>query len=138
MDATVTVDFRGDIAVLRMNTPENRMNLLLISAVDEALDRIERSNATALVTIGTGKFYSNGMTAEDFYIKDLTASYRMLKKWNQLTTRMLIFPMPTVAAINGKKCFDRDSLKVMKSDMYSDAVSCLTTFHTPESTSSKL
>ncbi|XP_077868977.1 uncharacterized protein LOC144359956 [Saccoglossus kowalevskii] len=38
----------------------------------------------------------------------------------------------------GKKCFDRDSLKVMKSDMYSDAVSCLTTFHTPESTSSKL
>ncbi|XP_006812299.2 uncharacterized protein LOC102805250 [Saccoglossus kowalevskii] len=101
MDATVTVDFRGDIAVLRMNTPENRMNLLLISAVDEALDRIERSNATALVTIGTGKFYSNGMTAEDFYIKDLTASYRMLKKWNQLTTRMLIFPMPTVAAING-------------------------------------
>ena len=61
--------------------------------------------AQVLVTTGTGKFYSNGMD-----LKWMTALARAGKEqeiWDglqdvtTLLARILTFPMPTVAALNG-------------------------------------
>ncbi|XP_070539824.1 uncharacterized protein [Ptychodera flava] len=59
------------------------------------------TKAEALITVGVGKFYSNGMDLNWLGQQDtktLEVYYRLL---HQLYIRILTFPMPTIAAING-------------------------------------
>ena len=63
--------------------------------------------AQVLVTTGTGKFYSNGMDLQWF--TPLSKAGKEQKIWDilkdvtSLIARILTFPMPTIAAINGKR-----------------------------------
>jgi len=92
----------GDVYVLCVNDGENRLNRKSIAAWNAALDEVENAGTPrALVTTGTGKFYSNGldldwMTADG---KDQTEAF--MKSVHALFARMLCFPAITVAAING-------------------------------------
>ena len=52
----------GDVFILRMDGGENRFGAQALSAWNEALDQVEKvEGPKALVTTGTGKFYSNGL-----------------------------------------------------------------------------
>ena len=52
----------GDVFVLRMDYGENRFLPNKIDAWNTALDEVEKvGKPSALVTTGTGKFYSNGL-----------------------------------------------------------------------------
>jgi enoyl-CoA hydratase/carnithine racemase len=71
-----------------------------LNTVNGFLDRIESGEAKALVTTGSGKFYSNGLDLDwlaahsdqgDWYIDQVQL----------LLARVLVAPVPTVAAING-------------------------------------
>ncbi|MGW4844280.1 enoyl-CoA hydratase/isomerase family protein [Nocardia brasiliensis] len=80
---------------------ENRFNPEWIAALDAILDEATTTGGpAALVTTGTGKFYSTGAdlawAAEhpddiDAYLTDL----------QRLLARILTLPIPTVAAVNG-------------------------------------
>ena len=90
------------IHVLRMQTGENRFNRVSLDALNDALDRVERSDfPTALVTCGEGKFYSNGLDLDWMAGAGQQAAIDNVQAVHALLGRMLTFPVITVAALNG-------------------------------------
>lgn len=96
------IDLRrdGDVYVLRMDAGENRFHAGTLAGWSQALDEVEKAEGPkALVTTGTGKFYSNGLDLEVMGASDDPAGY--LASVLDLIGRVLVFPAYTVAAING-------------------------------------
>jgi enoyl-CoA hydratase/carnithine racemase len=52
------------------------------------------------VTIGTGKFYSNGLDL-DWLMANGSSADQYIADVQELFARVLAFPMPTIAAVNG-------------------------------------
>ncbi len=87
------------VAVLTFGDDENRFSPHWLDEAEAALDEVARAG-TPLVSVGAGKFYSNGLDLEwaqahpdDFvpYVARVEA----------LLARFLALPVPTVAAVNG-------------------------------------
>jgi len=80
---------------------ENRFSPELLAVMSELLDEVEASSGdAALVTTGTGKFYSNGLDLDWLGAHgDQAASY--VGTIQSLFSRILTFPMVTVAALQG-------------------------------------
>lgn len=107
IDGEVTVTFHGNVALITMDRGENRFNSSFMDAMQTALDKVESNpDAEVLITTGKGKFYSNGLDLgylgsqkhragrEDFGFEFKTKLFHLL-------TRIVEFPLVTVAAING-------------------------------------
>ncbi len=94
---------QGDVFVLRFEAPENRFRPDEVAAWHAALDRVEAAGSpAALVTTGTGKFYSNGLDLEWLLAKaDPAERSGYIPGVLGLMARILTFPTITVAAING-------------------------------------
>jgi len=96
----------GDVFVLNLGEKgradtENRFSPDFLAAVAQLLDEVEASSGdAALVTTGTGKFYSNGLDLGWLGAHgDQAASY--VGTIQALFSRILTFPMVTVAALQG-------------------------------------
>ena len=94
------LEITDDIAVLSLGDDENRFSPEWLVTVDGFLDRVESGEAKALVTTGDGKFYSNGLDL------DWLAAHSDQGDWyvdqvQRLLARILVAPVPTVAAVNG-------------------------------------
>ena len=114
----------GDVFVLTMDEGENLFNPTSLARLHELLDQVEGvSGPAALVTTGTGKFYSNGLDLESLSDSDTEINLgQMALESQKLMARLLVFPRPTVAAINGH-CFAAGAMvslchdiRVMRSD----------------------
>jgi len=103
---TCRLDRRGDVFVLTLCDGENRFDPDTVAAIESALDAVEHSSGrAALVTTGEGKFFSNGLALE-WMLRgesegDPGRSQRTLEAVYALLARVLTFPLPTVAAVNG-------------------------------------
>jgi len=99
----VTVDVgEGGIAVVRMQLGENRFNPDTLGGLEAALDQVEAiEGPAALVLTGDGKFFSNGLDLEWLGSADDDGRRQTLSRVYKLFSRLLAFPAPTVAAING-------------------------------------
>jgi enoyl-CoA hydratase/carnithine racemase len=92
----------GDVFVLTMKSGENRFNRDVVDALNRALDEVEGSEGpAALVTMGEGKFYSNGLDLDWLTHQPLDDIGAFLADFERLFARVLQFPMITVAALNG-------------------------------------
>jgi enoyl-CoA hydratase/carnithine racemase len=102
---TCRLDRRGDVFVLTLCDGENRFNPDTVAAIQSALDEVEQSTGrAALVSTGEGKFFSNGLALEWMMqgnSEDPGRSHRTLEAVYALLARVLTFPLPTVAAVNG-------------------------------------
>lgn len=96
---TVTVERDGSIAVLTLGDDENRFSPEWLDTVNSHLTDIE-NNADALVTVGTGKFYSNGLDL-DWLSANSSRGDWYIEAVQGLLARLLTFARPTVAAVNG-------------------------------------
>ncbi|TDC49876.1 enoyl-CoA hydratase/isomerase family protein [Actinomadura sp. KC345] len=91
----------GDVFVLRFDAGENRFSPGFLGAAEGALDSLEKNDGpAALVTVGTGKFYSNGLDL-DWLGANQEKFEDYLRRIHGLYARVLSLPMPTVAALNG-------------------------------------
>jgi Delta3-Delta2-enoyl-CoA isomerase len=98
----VELDRQDGVFVLRMNQGENRFNVESVRALNAALDSVEHSpEPTALVTTGSGKFYSNGLDLEWIAQQPPADIQPFIGQVHELLARMLTFPVITVAAVNG-------------------------------------
>ena len=103
---TCRLDRRGDVFVLTLCDGENRFDPGTVAAIQSALDEVEQSTGrAALVVTGEGKFFSNGLALE-WMLRgesegDPGRSQRTLEAVYGLLARVLTFPLPTVAAVNG-------------------------------------
>ena len=90
------------IAVVRMGLGENRFNPDTLDGLEAALDQVEAiEGPAALVLTGEGKFFSNGLDLEWLGGADDDGRRQTLSRVYRLFARLLAFPAPTVAAING-------------------------------------
>ena len=102
MTGPVAVTRDGDVTVLRMTTEEGRFNPAMISAINTALDEVEASSSPAAVVLtGDGKFFSNGLDLEWMSSAPDKDADGLLHSVHELFARVLVFPTPTVAAVNG-------------------------------------
>jgi enoyl-CoA hydratase/carnithine racemase len=92
----------GAVFVLTMRDGENRFNARFVAAWSSALDTIERAGGpAALVTTGTGKFYSNGLDLDWLTGAGADGGAAFIRSFLALLGRFLALPLPTIAAING-------------------------------------
>ncbi|WP_072807220.1 enoyl-CoA hydratase/isomerase family protein [Rhodococcoides yunnanense] len=97
----------GDVHLLFLGTkdsaenPENRFHPEWIDATHALLDEVEAtSGPSALVTTATGKFFTNGLDT-DWLFANLDRITWYLDRVHTLYTRLLTFPMATIAAVQG-------------------------------------
>ncbi|MBX3705728.1 MAG: enoyl-CoA hydratase/isomerase family protein [Pseudomonadales bacterium] len=97
----------GDVFTLTMNAGENRWNTAFVRAFARALDEVEASTgAAALVTASaSNKFFSNGLDLD--WVRDPAAHPDAGPRdpfgdeFMKLMARVITFPIPTIAAVNG-------------------------------------
>jgi len=102
-------EFRLDekVAVLTMNDGENRFNPPFLTAFLEALDRIEADTdaRSLVVTASHKKIFCNGIDLDwlgpVIQKGDRESANHFFHTMNQLFKRILLYPMPTIAAISG-------------------------------------
>ncbi len=103
-DALAQIEALDSVRILRMrHDPDNRFSAPFIKALNLALDEIEADGSarSAVITGARDKYFSNGL--------DLTwIAGRTVQEWGPflesfvfLLDRVLTFPKPLVAAING-------------------------------------
>jgi len=98
------IDLRreGEVFVLRMDAGENRFHPDFVRACNAALDEVERTDGPkALVTTGSGKFYSNGLDLDWMLGEGSGHANEYLHSVLAVIGRVLVFPAFTVAAVNG-------------------------------------
>lgn len=96
------VNIDGTCVILRMEQGENRINPEFVEGFHKALDRaLSYEAATCLVTIGDGKFYSNGLDLERMAAMSYLELASFASDVQRLLARLLTFPLVTVAALNG-------------------------------------
>ncbi len=115
---------RGHVFVLTMDQGDNRFNAASLADLERILDEVEHTaGPAALVTTGTGKFYSNGLDLDWVMQDDSEWDLATLaQRAHALFARTLAFPRPTIAAINGH-CFAAGAMwslahdvRIMRSD----------------------
>lgn len=96
--------YLGDEGVeLSETNPENRFSPDWVEAVHARLDEIEQQaagSAAALVVTATGKFFSNGLDVM-YILANVGELPAYLDRVHTVFSRLLTFPMTTVAAVNG-------------------------------------
>lgn len=97
----VNISNNGPIWTLDLGEDENRFSPDWLKAVDAALDELEASTEpAALVTLGRGKFYSNGLDL-DWLGQNFDQHEAYVEQVQALFARILTLPVSTVAAVNG-------------------------------------
>ena len=105
--ALIEYELDENVAVVTMNSGENRFNLAFLDEFLSVLDTIENNtDANALVVRSSHeKIFSNGIDLDwlvPFIQKnDADTAKKFLYTMNSLFKRLLIYPMPTIAAITG-------------------------------------
>jgi enoyl-CoA hydratase/carnithine racemase len=97
----IELETRGDVRVLHLRAGENRFNRSSVDAIHAALDEVVAVvGPVALVTVGEGKFFSNGLDL-DWMLADGASDAAFLDDVHAMLQRFLGLDLITVAAING-------------------------------------
>ncbi|ESP05131.1 hypothetical protein LOTGIDRAFT_227826 [Lottia gigantea] len=96
----VSVSFRNGIGIINFGEGEKRLSLDFVRCYSEALDEVERNTeCKAVISTASGKFFSNGLDLQ--YLRSGNNREEYLNTIKQFLTRILTFPIPTLAALNG-------------------------------------
>lgn len=99
----------GIVAVITMDEGENRFDLEVVQLWHRLIDEVAaKEGPLALVTTGTGKFYSNGLNL-DWLAANREQAREFLHELNRLWGRVLGLDCHTTAAVNGH-CFGAGAL----------------------------
>jgi enoyl-CoA hydratase/carnithine racemase len=117
-----TLERDGAVFVLDLGDTENRFNSESIAELAGLLDEVEGGEGPkALVVKATGKYWSNGLDL-DWMMADPERAGPLLAGVHALFARVLVMPLPTVAAITGH-CYAAGAMlsvahdiKVMRAD----------------------
>jgi enoyl-CoA hydratase len=98
----VEFEERGAVAVIRMvRGKANALSAELVTALLDALDRLERGPARAGVFTGQGSAFCAGVDLPALVEGGPDSVRRFLPLFARLLERLAAFPLPLVAAVNG-------------------------------------
>ena len=96
------IEANDGVRVLRLGDGLNAFDAGFVGELDDALATIEAdADATMLVTVASGKHFSNGFDLEFLGSLELEDLMKFMDRTSAALARILVFPIPTVAAING-------------------------------------
>lgn len=96
------IEARGGVRVLHLGDGLNQFDDSFVAALGQALDEIEADDdATAFVTTASGKHFSNGFDLQFLGSQSIDDLKAFLDRTSRTLARILVFPVPTVAAMNG-------------------------------------
>lgn len=103
----VSYQLQDHIAIITLNSGENRFNPEFLSAFLKILDEIEHKTEaqTLIVTSAHEKIFSNGIDLEwlvpVIQRNDIVTAKAFFYQLNSLFKRLITYPLVTIAAING-------------------------------------
>lgn len=98
----VTLEERDAVAILRLNRPPaNAFCLELAREIEAVLDSQAVKTATALVLVGTGRFFSGGLDLNIVPSYSPEQQREFLGLLNRVIGALYAIPVPVVGAING-------------------------------------
>ncbi|MCB0861914.1 MAG: enoyl-CoA hydratase/isomerase family protein [Solirubrobacterales bacterium] len=110
-----TLSREGDVYLLNLGDGENRFNPDRNSAIEELLGKVEAApSPRALVTVASGKVWSNGLDLEWFQANPERVQ-EALDQTERLIAAFLAAGVPTVAAIQGH-CFAGGAMLALAHD----------------------
>ncbi|RUS75836.1 hypothetical protein EGW08_016405 [Elysia chlorotica] len=116
--AGLELHYVHDIAIIVMDRGENRLNTQFLDGFNELMDDVESNpSCKGLITTGKGKFYSNGLDLD--WLSNLSSPELLQEFFTKLPRwllRILLFPLPTLAALNGH-CFAGGALVAFAHDL---------------------
>jgi len=95
------------VAIITMNSDENRFNPTFLKGFKKVLDQVERESRVRTVVVRSAheKIFTNGIDLEwlvpVIQKNDLKTAKKFFYQMNDLFKRLLTYPMVTIAAING-------------------------------------
>ncbi len=92
------------VAIIKLNRPQvlNAMNKKLWLDLEDALqDALEDTDIKAVIFTGEGRAFSTGADLKDSKGRSLTAYRDYLVHLQEVSRRIIRFPKPTIAAVNG-------------------------------------
>jgi enoyl-CoA hydratase len=93
---------RGTTTILRMARGKgNALNLDLVTALSDALDRLEKSPARAGVLTGQGSVFGAGVDLMALVEGGADYAKKFIPEMKRLFERLATYPKPLVAAVNG-------------------------------------
>ncbi len=96
------IDWIGEVGVVRLDHGVNAFETVFVDELHAALDVVEASeSARALVTVGADKHYSNGFDIDFLGSLDGPGLAAFMGRTLGVLGRLLTFPVPTAAALNG-------------------------------------
>ncbi len=96
------IEAREGVRILHLGDGLNAFDAAFVDGLHGALDTIEADpGATAFITTATGKHYSNGFDLGFLGGLDLEALKAFMDRTSRALARILVFPIPTVAVMNG-------------------------------------
>ncbi|WP_322857696.1 enoyl-CoA hydratase-related protein [Mycobacterium shigaense] len=97
---TLEIEYDEKIAVLNLGGDENRFSPAFLDDYDAAIDQVVSDGAHGLVTVASGKFYSNGLDLE-WLSAHPEQGEEYIGRIHQFLARTLTLPVPTAAAVVG-------------------------------------
>lgn len=98
----IVLDQRGSVFVATLDGDENVIDPSFVARFDAVLDEIDAaSGPRTLVTTGSGRFFSTGLSLSYVETLDTKGLQTFLSTVDHLLARLLSTPFVTVAAING-------------------------------------
>jgi enoyl-CoA hydratase/carnithine racemase len=97
----IEIERRDDVRVLHWSDGENRVNLASLARWHDVLDELEGvEGPLAVVAVGEGKFFSNGLDLDRF-AEAPDELGPVIGGLHRFLGRLLVFPAYCVAAVNG-------------------------------------
>lgn len=111
----LVADRHGDVLVMTMKHADNRLHPTMLAELHAVLDSLEAQPLPSAGVLGTGKFFCNGLDLD--YMEAATPDQiaSVLSEVQRLLGRVLVFPRPIVAAVNGH-AFGAGALLAMACD----------------------
>jgi enoyl-CoA hydratase len=101
---TERVHYRTDGAVARILLDDGKVNVMsvaLLADLEAALDRAEQEAAVLVLRSARPGIFSAGFDLRVFASKDPEHSVQMMRAGAELALRLLTYPLPTVAVVEG-------------------------------------
>jgi enoyl-CoA hydratase/carnithine racemase len=111
-----SLERREAVYVLNLGDTENRFNFDSVAALNALLDEVDAGeHPKALVTVGTDKFWSNGLDL-DWLKATATPLVEIVRVVQELFARVIELDYPTVAAIQGH-CYAAGGMLALSHDV---------------------
>ena len=105
MTEIISLEQQGSVAVITMNTDENRHNLEFISAFNACLDTVESDQKIGSVVLTSSAEKNWSLGVDLTWISQPATTMADVNEFmhgmNAIFKRMLTFPVPIIAALNG-------------------------------------